>query len=218
MIKVLTTVCMSVAITIATVFPTASTGFGQEKVISLPAESVTAKADKSPAPELWRQVEVIRTAHGVPHIRARNLRAAGYALAWLQSEDYGTVTPMELLEASGRWAWVAGYERIESDFLTRRHRQKMLENYHLLSKETRDVYEGFAAGVNRYIELHPEHFPPRMPTDFNGHDVAALEVTPPSVRKVRAFVARLNPPPAPERPGPPENAEGEKSSGDEGSN
>jgi hypothetical protein len=26
--------------------------------------------------ELWRQVEVIRTAHGVPHIRAENLRAA----------------------------------------------------------------------------------------------------------------------------------------------
>lgn len=30
------------------------------------------------APELWRQVEIVRTAHGVPHIRAENLKAAGY--------------------------------------------------------------------------------------------------------------------------------------------
>ena len=58
----------------------------------------------SAATELWRQVEVIRTAFGVPHIRAANLRAAGYALAWLQCEDYGTVTPMNLLDASGRVA------------------------------------------------------------------------------------------------------------------
>ena len=28
------------------------------------------------APELWRQVEIIRTAHGIPHIRAENLKAA----------------------------------------------------------------------------------------------------------------------------------------------
>ena len=34
--------------------------------------------DQSRAAELWRQVEIIRTAHGVPHIRAENLRAAGY--------------------------------------------------------------------------------------------------------------------------------------------
>jgi acyl-homoserine lactone acylase PvdQ len=39
----------------------------------------------APAVELWRQVEIVRTAHGVPHIRAENLRAAGYALAFVMS-------------------------------------------------------------------------------------------------------------------------------------
>src|SRR5687767_6234053 len=77
---------------------------------------VAAKINVKKTPELWRQVEVIRTAHGVPHIRAENLKAAGYALAWMQCEDYGATTPMEILEASGRWASVAGYERAESDF------------------------------------------------------------------------------------------------------
>ena len=213
MSKTLNTAALSLLTVLATIF-CVTAAFGQTKTSAQAQAAVLSPRSV----ELWREVKVIRTAHGVPHIRAQNLRAAGYALAWLQSEDYGPVTPMELLEASGRWAWVAGYERIESDFLTRRHRQKILDNYHLLSKGTRDIYEGFAAGVNRYIELYPEQFPPRMPADFNGYDVAALEVTPPPVRKIRAFVARLNPPAAPERPGPPENAEGELSNGDEGSN
>ena len=68
--------------------------------------------------ELWRQVEVIRTAHGVPHIRAENLRAAGYALAWVMSEDYGPRTVMNVLRASGNMGRVYGRDSIESDFGT----------------------------------------------------------------------------------------------------
>lgn len=144
--------------------------------------------------QLWRQVEVIRTAHGVPHIRAENLRAGGYALAWLQCEDYGVTTPMEILEASGRFASVEGYTRIESDFLILRHRERTLKNYASLSKDVRDVYEGFAAGVNRYIELHRDQFPANMPSDFTGQDVAATEMIPMSTRKVRNFLNKINPP------------------------
>ena len=144
--------------------------------------------------DLWRQVEVIRTAHGVPHIRAENLRSAGYALAWMQCEDYGTTTPMEILEASGRWASVEGYQRVESDFITLRHRERTLKNYASLSKDVREVYEGFAAGVNRYIELHADQFPPNMPKDFRAQDVAATEILPMNMRKVRNFLNRINPP------------------------
>jgi acyl-homoserine-lactone acylase len=146
------------------------------------------------SPELWRQVEIIRTSHGVPHIRAENLRAAGYALAWLQCEDYGPdATPMELLEASGRRAVVDGYSQIETDFLIRRYREKMIANYSTLSKDVRDVYEGFAAGVNRYIDLHREQFAANMPMDFTGADVLTTELIPPPTRKIRLFINRVSP-------------------------
>jgi acyl-homoserine-lactone acylase len=157
--------------------------------------STAQRRDHPAANDLWRQVEVIRTAHGVPHIRALNLRAAGYALAWVQCEDYGTTTPMEILGAAGKQASVLGYERIEADLLVRRHRISTDRKYSLLSRDVRDVYEGFAAGVNRYIQLYRERFPAYMPTDFTGKDVAATELIPLSTRDVRNFLIRLNPPP-----------------------
>ena len=85
--KLLTTACLFVVTSVVIVSFIPPTVFGQAQktatVNSLPAGLVTARVDKlsGPGPELWRQVEIIRTAHGVPHIRAENLRAAGYALA-----------------------------------------------------------------------------------------------------------------------------------------
>jgi acyl-homoserine-lactone acylase len=143
--------------------------------------------------ELWGQVEIIRTAHGVPHIRAENLRAAGYALAWLQLEDYGPRTGLSVLRAHGEMAKLFGHDSIESDFLSRRDRTRAIETYHLLEQETRDVYDGFAAGVNRYVALHPQEFPPQMPTNFTGYDVAALDVGSPGYAAARQFLNRLVP-------------------------
>jgi acyl-homoserine-lactone acylase len=144
----------------------------------------------APAVELWRQVEVIRTAHGVPHIRAENLRAAGYALAWIMSEDYGPRTGMRLLGARGELARFEGRARLDADFENRRARARAIETYHLLDPETRDIYDGFAAGVNRYVELHPADFPPGVPADFNGYDVATLHIGDgPSAAKIRRFRA-----------------------------
>lgn len=162
----------------------------------------TSKSDQATV-ELWRQVEIIRTAHGVPHIRAENLRAAGYALAWLQSEDYGPRTAINVLEARGELAQLTGSrDNIESDFLALPLRNRVIQTYHLLDQETRDFYDGFAAGLNRYIELHPTEFPPHMPNDFSGYDVAAIDAVGPSIRKARAFLAKINPSPTPtpERP------------------
>src|SRR5688572_33223526 len=125
--------------------------------IAVAAGLVYAKpADTSrPAVELARQVEVIRTAHGVPHIRAENLRAAGYALAWVMSEDYGPRTGIRLVGARGELSRLEGRGRLEADFTNLRARSRAIATYHLLDPETRDVYDGFAAGINRYVELHP---------------------------------------------------------------
>jgi len=147
---------------------------------------------QSASPDLWRQVEIIRTTHGVPHIRAENMRAAGYALAWLQSEDYGPRTGVRLLQERGQAARTTGRAALDADFDALRTRARVVETYHLLDQETRDLYEGFAAGINRYVELHRAEFPAGMPTDFTGYDVAALHIGgEPPAAKIRRFLTAI---------------------------
>ena len=96
-------------------------------------DNAAAASQAKPAAELWRQVEIIRTAHGVPHIRAENLRAAGYALAWVQSEDYGARTAINVMEARGQLALLNGTrENIESDFLAQPGLKRAIETYQFL--------------------------------------------------------------------------------------
>ncbi len=169
--------------------------------------------------DLSGQVEIIRTAYGVPHIRAASLRAAGYGLAWVQLEDYGPMVALGLLRERGQMARLFGRDSIESDFLARPAAAWARGEYQRLDQATRDVYEGFAAGVNRYVTLHLDQFPEGFPADFSGYDVVLRDAGGSGLGAARRFLARLSQPArggAPPAPGlegapPPPNP-------DEGSN
>ncbi|MDA1184097.1 MAG: penicillin acylase family protein [Acidobacteria bacterium] len=144
-----------------------------------------------PDADLPRQVEVIRTAYGVPHIYADNLRALGYALAYLQVEDYGERVPLGLLRARGQLASHQGRGALDSDFANRPSFTRAVQVYGELHEDTRSVYEGFAAGVNRYMAQHPEAFADWLVSPFTGYDVAALYVYRPSLGQARRWVRAL---------------------------
>ncbi|HEY3286005.1 MAG TPA: penicillin acylase family protein [Gemmatimonadaceae bacterium] len=160
--------------------------------VALPVLAASAHAQSS-APELWRQVEIIRTTTGVPHVRAENLKAAGYALGWLMLEDYGPRTALGVLRSSGRMGLVFGRDSMETDFLERITRARAVESYVKLEPATREVYEGFAAGLNRYIALHPAEYPAAFPTDFTGYDILAGDMGGPAYGSVRRFLSKLDP-------------------------
>ena len=163
--------------------------------LALAALAAAGASVRTPAAtvELWQQVEVVRTAHGVPHIRAENLRAGGFALAWVMSEDYGARTGLRLLAARGELSRFEGRARLDADFENLRARARAIETYHLLDQETRDIYDGFAAGVNRFVTLYPAQFPAGMPSDFSGYDVATLHIGDgPPAAKVRRFLTAMN--------------------------
>ena len=73
--------------------------------------------------DLSARVEIIRTAHGVPHIRAEDLKAFGYGLAWIQLEDYGPGVAHGILRTRGTLARVFGRDSIENDFFARPDRK-----------------------------------------------------------------------------------------------
>lgn len=147
------------------------------------------------AAQPWDEVEIVRTEHGVPHIRAATVRAAGYAMGWLQCEDHGETTPARLWAARGETALVHGRRALDADFDARRRRDRALATYAQLEPATRDYYEGFAAGVNRYLELHPAEFPAHLRPGCDGHDVAALHLGagPTPARLRRLFSALRHP-------------------------
>ena len=162
--------------------------------MALSTHPSTALAQAPAAADLARQVEVRRTTYGVPHIRAENLVAANYALAYVQLEDYGARVAMGLLRARGEMGRWFGRDSMDGDFGAQREYALAVQNYPRLEQSTRDVYEGFAAGVNRYIDLHPNEFPAGFKPNFTGYDVAARDVTSASLASARRFLAKLAPP------------------------
>lgn len=159
-----------------------------------PAPIAQLSAKELPtAEELATRVEVRRTTHGVPHIRAEDLMAAAYALAYVQCEDYGDRVPLSLLHASGQMGRWFGKDSMDGDFNARLAYRRAVDAYPLLDQDLRDVYEGFAIGVNRYIELHPEEFPEGFSPHFTGYDVLAGDVSVVSPTRARRFLARVNP-------------------------
>ena len=145
-------------------------------IIATALSSAAAQGTSLSAAALAKQVEVRRTTYGVPHIKGDNLIAAGYAEAYVQSEDYGPRVALSLLRARGEMARWFGRDSINEDFINHRAYARAVQAYPLLDQPTRDVYDGFAVGVNRYIELHPAEFPPGFAPRFTGYDVLAKDV------------------------------------------
>src|SRR4051812_32347649 len=128
----------------------------------------------SPA-TLAREVTIRRTAYGVPHILAPNYEGIGYGEAWVQIEDYGPQVAYSLLRGRGEMGKYFGRDSMRGDFVGRQAYKRAVEVYGEVNEDTRAIYEGFAAGINRYIELHPEEFPAGVAPKFTRFDGPAKD-------------------------------------------
>lgn len=151
-----------------------------------------------PAQDLSKEVLIRRTAYGVPHIEAENIKAASFAMGYLQVEDYGQSVINGLVRAKGEWAknvelnGRSSASQIDRDAAAKLRYARAEETYDLLSQDTRDLLEGYVAGVNRYIETHPEEFPDWVKPDFIGMDAHAKSIGTHSGSAVRDFIRALN--------------------------
>ncbi len=140
------------------------------------------------------QVSIRRTKFGVPHIDAENIKAAGFALGYVQIEDYGDKITDGLIKARGEWARFHELngeslrDAVDRDAEAQRNHLRAVQNWHLLEKDTRDIMEGFAMGVNRYVEKYPGRFEPWVKPDFTGYDVLALEIKGPDLSTIHKFL------------------------------
>jgi len=128
-----------------------------------------------PGDDLGRRVVIRRTTFGVPHILGETEKAAAYGLAWSQCEDHFPIVYKSMVRGRSELSRCYGgsEQNLKSDFdvLHLRARKTVVDNYHRLPSDYRDVLSGFAAGLNAYMRRHPEETADWM-TPVTPHDVA----------------------------------------------
>jgi acyl-homoserine-lactone acylase len=159
-------------------------------VLALPFVLAPVSSLAQPRPYDQR-VEIRRTAYGVPHILAEDLGAVFFGLAYCHVEDYGQRVVVGLIRGRAELARYFGPDSLDSDFRNRHTFERAQETYHLLDPDIREVFEGYAAGVNHYIRLHLEEFPDWVKPLFSGRDVAALWIETVEWGNVRSVLRRL---------------------------
>lgn len=141
--------------------------------------------------ELAQQVTIRRTEYGVPHIKAPSLRGAAFGLAYCELEDYGERVILPLISARGDLAIIEGFSAVESDLINQLGYERAVATYHLLDQETREMMEGFAQGINFYLDKHPGAFPEFEDWQFTGYDIAALTTGVITEADGKRFVERI---------------------------
>lgn len=131
-----------------------------------------------------------RTEHGVPHILAKDFRGIGIGLGYTQVEDYGERVILGAIRAKGWMGRTFGKDSIAGDFAAQIDARRVQETFPLLDDETRDVYEGFAEGINIFIRAHPTRVPNWARPVFNGYDIAAMDIGDAGISAAQRLVVR----------------------------
>ena len=155
------------------------------------------QSEISKAQDISNDVLIRRTNFGVPHIKAKNMQAAGFAMGYLQMEDYGSRIVNGLIRSRGEWTKYnevsgSGLEnQLDNDAANQLLHGRAVETFSSLSKETRDLNQGYADGINRYLKLYPDEFPVWVKPNFTAYDVHATGIGSHSTASVKTFIKAL---------------------------
>jgi len=108
--------------------------------------------------DLAREVTIYRDRFGVPHVFARTDAGAAFGFGYAQAEDNFAQLENNYIRALGRLSEVIGEPGLGGDRLNRTLEIPRLARaeYARLDRRMRALVDGFAAGINRYLERHPE--------------------------------------------------------------
>jgi acyl-homoserine-lactone acylase len=139
---------------------------------------------------LAAQVTIYRDTYGVPHIVGTTQEATFFGYGYAQAQDHLEEMMLQYRDAQGRRAEVLGFEalgegylqyvpyeyRWDGDYLQRllRTRKGVDEKRTDIDPKTYRILDGFARGVNAYIEEHRSQIPAWIDR-VSAEDVEALE-------------------------------------------
>ena len=167
------------------------------------AERIDPTKVASPAIDaevLARQVTIHRDQYGVPHIFGENDESVTFGFGYAQAEDYFWQVEDVYILALGRYAEVHGPRGLNSDLLNRAFEivPRSRLDFAALDNTSQRLYAAFVAGINHYLDTHPE-VEPRMIERFEPWHVlaycrhVALEMTFRFTGIDTSFLPRRNP-------------------------
>ena len=138
-------------------------------------EPLTATAAMPDAAQK-HDVRILRDSYGVPHIYGATDADVAYGLAFANAEDdFGTIEEI-FASVRGRGGAITGAEGAKVDFAAAfldAQGQATRGYATQLSPRTRALVEAYAAGLNRYVETHPDEVRLRALFPVTGHDIVA---------------------------------------------
>jgi acyl-homoserine-lactone acylase len=128
-----------------------------------------------PPPAGRYEVRIVRDRFGVPHVFGRRDADVAYGLAYAHAEDDFPTLEQVFAMTRGRLGALTGAEGAATDYAAAllEVRATVDRDYDRQPADIRALLDAYAAGLNRYVEKHPEEA--RLPGLFpvNGKDVAA---------------------------------------------
>ena len=113
--------------------------------------------ERRPA-DLARSVTIYRDTYGVPHVYGPTDASVVFGLAYAQAEDNLPHLEDNFVRSLGRGAEVHGEKALKDDQLARALEIPRLarEEYERAEPRMRVLYDAYAAGLNLYLERHPQ--------------------------------------------------------------
>lgn len=180
----------------------------------------TLAADKA-TKNLARSATIYRDTFGVPHVYGRTDASVVFGLMYAEAEDNFGQLEEDHINKLGRAAEVYGQSRLAGDLMARLFEtsRRAQDEYKNLSPPMRKLCDAYAAGINYYLERHPEvrpklinRYEPWFPLITGAPSLASLGITTPEIRTLFKEL------PAAQNQSSGESAEGSESNEAEGSN
>jgi len=102
-----------------------------------------------------------RDEYGIPHVFAKSLEAASFAIGYAQAEDRLEELLKNYRRANGTMAEVFGPDSYRTDMIQRlwRHEAISRERYNQVSPRMRACIEAYQDGIRQFMKEHPEQVP-----------------------------------------------------------
>lgn len=128
----------------------------------------------APPPERKYDVTIARDDFGVPHIFGKTDADVAYGIAYAHAEDDFSTLQEVLAMTRGRLGAMNGQDGAKTDFVVDLlgARATVARDYVKQPADVRALLDGYAAGLNRYAEKHPDEIRLAKLFPVNGEDVA----------------------------------------------